>query len=60
MELIKITRRLECLKNDYGRVAKLIVSEHKEVSRLAHIQLRELKYEISRLEEKFKELSEKQ
>lgn len=59
MELIKTTRRLECLKNDYGRVAKLIGSEHKEVSRLAHIQLRELKYEINRLEERFKELSEK-
>lgn len=59
MELIKITRRLECLKNDYSRVARLIGSEHKEVSRLAHIQLRELSHEISRLEEKFKELSEK-
>lgn len=60
MELIKITRRLECLKNDYGRIAKLIGSEHKEVSRLAHIQLRELNHEISKLEEKFKELSGKQ
>lgn len=57
MELIKITRRLECLKNDYGRVARLIGSEYKEVSRLARIQLRELKHEISRLEEKLKELS---
>ena len=59
MELIKTTRRLECLKNDYGRVAKLLGSEHKEVSRLAHIQLRELKYEINRLEERFEKLSEK-
>ena len=59
MELIKTTRRLECLKNDYGRVAKLLGSEHKEVSRLAYIQLRELKYEINRLEERFEKLSEK-
>ena len=59
MELIEITRRLECLKNDYGRVAKLLGSEHKEVSRLAYIQLRELKYEINRLEERFEKLSEK-
>lgn len=57
MELTKVSYRLNSLKNDYGKIFKLLGSEHKEVSRMAKIQLKEIDMEIKKLERKYKELS---